>query len=100
MPQIVFDGIALTVATSIAFVAWMWWLVWRERFPVPIFEVAKIFAIAFGFQFVIYVTYSFLSLDIQLRAHMVRVSIVVICLSQAIPLFVAYRTWRYGQSRR
>ena len=98
MPQIVFDGIAFTVATSIAFVAWMWWLVWLERFPVPIFEVAKIFAIAFSIQLLIYVTYTFFALDIQLRAHMVRASIVVICLSQAIPLFVAYRTWRYGQS--
>lgn len=93
-----FDGVALTVAISIAFVAWMWWLVWRERFPVPIFEVARIFAVAFSIQFVIYVTHAFLSMDFQLRAYFVRTSIVVICLSQAIPLFVAYRTWRHGPS--
>lgn len=98
MPQIVFDGIALTVAISIAFVTWMWWLVWKLKFPVPIFEIARLFSYAFAIQFIIYVTYSFLFLDIQLRAYLVRVSIVVICLSQAIPLFVAYRTWRYGQS--
>lgn len=100
MPQVVFDGIAFLVAVSIAFAVWMWWLVWKLRFPVPIFEVARIFAIAFAVQLAIYVTYSFLPLDVQLRAYIVRVSIVVICLSQAIPLAVAYRTWRSdrGQS--
>lgn len=94
MPQIVFDGIALTVAISIAFVTWMWWLVWSKQFCVPIFSIARIFSIAFGIQFALYAAYSFFLVDIELRAITVRMSIIVICLAQAIPLWIAYRTWR------
>jgi hypothetical protein len=96
--QVAFDLAAFAVAVALGFVTLMWGLVWWKRFPVPIWDLARIFAAAFAFQLAIYLTYSFLLIDIQLRAYMVRISIIVICLSQGIPLWVAYRTWRYGQS--
>lgn len=89
--QFFFDITALLVALSILYASWMWYAVWRYRFPIPVWDVARIFAVAFSVQLVIYTFFSFFLIDIQLRAYMVRTSIIVICLSQAIPLTLAYR---------
>lgn len=93
---VVFDVTAFVVALSILFAAWMWGLEWKLRYPIPIWEVARIFTIAFSVQLIIYVLFSFLLVDIQLRSYMVRTSIIVVCLAQAIPLWIAYRTWNHG----
>lgn len=95
--NIVFDINALLVDLAILFAIVMWGMVWKVKFTVPIVDVAKIFTVAFGMQLVIYSVFSFVLLDIQLRAYIVRTSIIVICLSQAIPLLIAYRTWKHGQ---
>ena len=94
--QIVFDATALAVALSILFAAGMWYSVWKIRYPVPIWDVAKIFAVAFSLQLLIYSFFSFVLVDIQLRAYMVRTSIIVICLSQGIPLWITHKAWKHG----
>jgi len=94
--QLVFDPYALVVALSILAAAWMWGLEWRLRYPIPIWEMARIFMIALSIQFAIYSLFSFLLIDVQLRVYLVRTSIIVVCLAQAIPLFIAYRTWNHG----
>ena len=94
--QFLFDITALVVALSILLATYMWGMVWIVKFPVPIWDLARIFMTAFGLQLLIYTFFSFWLVDIQLRAHMVRVSIIVICQSQAIPLLYAYKAWKHG----
>ncbi|RPI93049.1 MAG: hypothetical protein EHM40_11070 [Chloroflexi bacterium] len=89
---ILFDLAAFVVALSIIYATAMWWIEWKYRYPIPIQNLARIFAIAFSIQGLIYLVFSFLLIDIELRSYLVRVSISVICLSQAIPLHMAYRT--------
>lgn len=93
--QLIFDLNALLVALSILFAAWMWALVWRVRFPVPIWELARIFTIALSVQLLIYVVFSFLSIDVYLRVYLVRTSIIIVCLAQAIPLLSVYKAWKH-----
>jgi hypothetical protein len=92
--KLFFDISALLVALSILSAAWMWWMVWRVKFPVPLWDVAHIFSVAFLFQLLIYISFSIILIDIQLRAYLVRTSIIIICLSQAIPLWSVYRSWK------
>lgn len=92
--QFVFDVTALVVAMSILFAAWMWALEWKQKCPLPIWDLARIFAIAFTIQLCIYSIFSFVLVDIRLRVYLVRTSIIVICLSQAIPLWIAFKTWK------
>ena len=94
--ELLFDISAFFVAVAILFAIVMWCMVWKVRYPVPIWDVARIFSVAFSIQLVIYVIFSFILIDIQLRSYMVRTSIIVICLSQAIPLLIAYRAWKHG----
>lgn len=94
--KLFFDLSAFLVAIAIFYAAWMWMGVWRFKYPIPVWDVARIFAVAFSVQLVIYVVFSFVLIDIQLRAYMVRTSITVICLSQAIPLTLAFRAWKNG----
>lgn len=93
--QLVFDAIAFLVALSILYAAVMWMTVWRIKYPVPLWDVARIFGVAFALQLLIYVIFSFLLIDISLRAYMVRASIIVICMSQAIPLTIAFKAWKH-----
>ena len=95
--QIAFDISAFLVAVSILFASVMWFTVWKIRYPVPIWDVAKIFAGAFSLQLLIYIFFSFMLIDIQLRAYMVRTSIIVICLSQGIPLWITHKAWKHGR---
>lgn len=92
--QFLFDLAAFVVALSVIYATVMWWIVWTYRYPVPIQNLARIFAIAFGIQGLIYLVFSILFIDIQLRSYLVRVSISTICLSQAIPLHISYKVWR------
>ena len=92
-----FDMTAFVVMLSIVFAAAMWWMEWRYRYPVPVWDLARIFAIAFTVQGLIYLVFSFLLVNIELRSYMVRISIIVICLSQAVPLSYAYRLWRRNE---
>lgn len=91
-----FDLSAFLTALSIFFAAWMWGTVWRYRYSVPIWDISRIFTIAFTLQLLIYIAFSFMIVNISLRVYLVRVSIVVICLAQAFPLLIAYRAWRHG----
>ncbi len=93
----IFDVTALIVVFSIAYASIMWWLIWRFKYPVPIQNLAGIFTIAFLIQMTIYIVFSFMLVDIYIRVYLVRSSIIVICLSQAIPLTVALRMRRDGQ---
>ena len=88
-----FDFTAFLTALSIAFAALMWGTVWRFRYSVPVWDISRIFTIAFTFQLGIYIIFSVLLVDVYLRVYLVRLSIVVICLSQGIPLLAAYRVW-------
>lgn len=92
-----FDLSAFFTAASIFLAAIMWALLWRYKFAIPVWDVARIFSVAFTLQLLIYLVFSFLVVNIFLRAYLVRTSIVVICLSQAIPLLVAYRDWHHEQ---
>ena len=94
--QFLFDVTAFVVALSILFATVMWATVWIVKFQVPIWDLAKIFMTAFGLQLLIYILFSFWLVDIQLRAQLVRVSIIVICQSQAIPLLFTYKAWKHG----
>jgi hypothetical protein len=89
----VFDLSAFFTAISIAFAAWMWGTVWRYKYAVPIWDISRIFTVAFTFQLLIYIFFSFLLVDVTMRVYLVRVSIVVICLAQAVPLMATYRVW-------
>ena len=93
--QILFDVTAFLVASSIAYATAMWGSVWRLKYPVPLWDVSKIFTIAFSLQLLIYIIFSFIIVDIRLRIYLARFSIIVICLSQAIPLTIAYRVWKH-----
>lgn len=93
--RFIFDINALLVAIAILSAAWMWWLVWRIKYPLPLWDIGLLFAVAFLFQSLIYIVFSFLLLDYQLKIYLVRTSIIVICLSQAIPLWIAYRSWKH-----
>ena len=95
--QLAFDVSALIVVIALLFAIVMWCMVWRLKYPIPIWDVARIFSIAFSIQLAIYIVFSFVLIDIQLRAYMVRTSIIVICLSQGVPLLSAYNTWKHGQ---
>lgn len=95
--QFFFDVTAFLAALSILFAAVMWGSVWAKKYPVPIQDLARIFMTAFLIQLLLYTVFSFVIVNIQLRAYMVRTSIIVICLSQAIPLFYTYRAWIYDQ---
>jgi hypothetical protein len=94
--QFFFDLTAFIVALAISFAGAMWASVWLIRYPVPIWDLAKIFAGAFVVQLLIYSGFSFIIVDIQLRSYMVRASIIVLCLSQAVPLLYVYRSWKHG----
>ena len=94
--QYLFDLNALLVAISIAYVTVMWASVWICKYPVPIWRLAWIFVFAFALQLFIYIVFSFILIDIQVRAYMVRTSIIVICLSQAIPLTIVYKACKNG----
>jgi hypothetical protein len=95
--QILFDLSAFVTFVAILFAVAMWATLWKSKFPVPVAELARIFTIAFCLQLLIYLFFSFFIVDIQVRMYLVRISIIVICLSQAVPLFVAYHAWRMGQ---
>jgi len=97
MNSLVFDVIAFFVTLSIFFAAGMWVMVWTVKFPLPIWDIAKIFVVAFTIQGFIYLTFSFIIIDILIRVYLVRASIIVICLSQAIPLLITYRAWKHEQ---
>lgn len=88
--SVLFDLAAFLVALSILYATVMWWMQWKCRYPVPIGQLGRIFAIAFSIQLLIYLVFSFVAVDIEIRSYLVRVSIIVICLSQALPLHVAY----------
>ena len=93
--QYLFDITAFLVSIAIFYTASMWILLWRSKFPVPIWDMARIFAIAFSVQFLIYSIFSFVLIDPQLRAYVVRASVIVICMSQAIPLTFAFQAWKH-----
>ncbi len=92
--QFLFDLAAFVVALSIIYATVMWWIEWKYRYQIPIESLSRIYAIAFSIQGAIYLVFSFIPIDIQLRSYLVRVSISTICLSQAIPLHLAYKVWR------
>lgn len=92
--QYLFDASALLVDICIFYVMVMWWLQHRLAFPFPVREAAKIFAIAFSLQFIFYLTFSIFAIEINVRAYLVRMSIIVVALSQAIPLTVAFYAYR------
>lgn len=94
--NILFDLAAFIVLLSIVYVARMWWIEWRDKFPVPIQSLARIFSVAFAIQGAIYLIFSFIAVDIEVRSYLVRVSISTICLSQAVPLHIAHKAWRDG----
>lgn len=95
--QILFDLSAFITFVAILFAVTMWAALWKYNFPVPVAELARIFTIAFLLQLMIYLVFSFLIVDIQVRMYLVRMSIVVICLSQAVPLFVSFHAWHTGK---
>jgi hypothetical protein len=88
-----FDISAFLTTIAIAFAALMWASLWKYKYPVPSSEMARIFTIAFLLQLLIYTVFSFFVVDIQVRAYLVRASIVVICLSQSIPLWYSFHAW-------
>ena len=92
--QILFDLSAFITFISILFAVTMWAALWKYNFPVPVAELARIFTIAFCIQLLIYAVFSFFIIDIEIRMYLVRVSIVVICISQAFPLLFAFHAWR------
>ena len=91
--QILFDLSAFITFISILFAVAMWASLWKLQFPVPVAELARIFTIAFCLQLLIYMVFSFLIVDVYVRVYLVRLSIVVICLSQAVPLFFSFHAW-------
>lgn len=95
--KLIFDLNALFVVVALLFVVTMWAMVWKLKYPVPIWDVARIFTIAFSVQLAIYAVFSFVLIDVQLRVYMVRTTIIIICLSQAVPLLCAYLAWKHGQ---
>lgn len=97
--QWLFDLSALLVDLCIAYALVMWWLQHRLGFPFPVRTAARIFAVAFGVQFLFYLLFSFVAVDITLRQYLVRMSIVVVTLSQAIPLTVALHAFSAFQRR-
>ena len=80
----------MVVDIAILYAVVMWALRHRIAFPFPLSEAARIFSIAFGVQFLLYLVFSLYPIDIHVRSYIVRASIIVIALSQAIPLTVAY----------
>ena len=97
--QYLFDASALLVDICILYVMVMWWLQHRLAFPFPVREAAKIFAIAFSLQLIFYLLFSFFAIEVNVRMYLVRMSIVVVTLSQAIPLTVAFYAYRNLQRR-
>ena len=92
--QFLFDISAFITFLSILFAVIMWASVWQLQYPVPVAELARIFTIAFSLQLLIYMVFSVIAVDVFVRVYLVRLSIIVICLSQAIPISVAYLAWR------
>ena len=92
--QFLFDISAFVTFLSILFAVIMWASVWQFQYPVPVAELARIFTIAFSLQLLIYMVFSVVAVDLYVRVYLVRLSIIVICLSQAIPISVAYLAWR------
>lgn len=97
--QILFDFSALLVDVCILYAVVMWWMQHRFSFPFPIREASKIFAIAFSVQLIFYLLFSFFAIEVNVRMYLVRMSIVVVTLSQAIPLTVAFYAYRNLQRR-
>ena len=91
------DVSPVLVDLCILYAVVMWWLQHRVGFMVPIREAAKIFASAFLVQFVFYLVFSIFPIAIEVRQYMVRMSIIVVALSQAIPLTVAFYASKHIQ---
>jgi hypothetical protein len=78
----------LIVSGALLYAAAMWWVSRRRTIRMD----TRIFSVVLASEAVMYLAFSLIDIPISVRAFAVRLSLIVIALSQAIPLHISY--WR------